>query len=470
LIFPGRLIIFGGVSPLNLVIPKPGFKAEPQAGLYPPRHDMFPENNEAHSTSTVLDFKHPLHVPPARRWLVQAALGQDRSNTRPSSLQVVEDLLYQRAPQYPPNAAPTPSRRPWGKVAAPSFALVWDDEVQTLPPLTWDVEQLVPHGGLVVVYGEPGSGKTFLALNLAFAIATGSPWLGHSVRQGPVVYVYAEGAQGLFDRVKGLRAEYGLHDRAGIAFLPQPIQLLDSPKSVIPFADAIEAQGVAPAVIVIDTLSRNTAGGKENSQEDMSQAVSACDYLRTRFGSTVILPHHSRRGDDELRGSSVLAGAVDTSILVKRQGDRMTLKCTKQRNASEFVPLSLNFTEKRGTRILTAATAQERMPASAPALLHQLQLSDTGQGCTNTAWCEATIVSEGISRRTFQTSRKWLVENGYVQQIGDARGYALTEKGRQEVQVQPSAKRVHGTKQYECNTPGGSTKTPECTTATLLLG
>jgi hypothetical protein len=428
---------------LNLVIPKPGFKAEPQAGLYPPRHDMFPENNEAHSTSTVLEFKRQFPMPPARpsRWLVAAAArrrtgyGNFRSNN-----DTAKELLHLAPPISPP-AAGVWSPPPTVLLAAPaSFPFIWDDQVQTLPPLTWDVEPLVPHGGLVVVYGEPGVGKTFLVLNLAFAVATGSPWLGHSVRQGPVAYVYAEGAQGLFERVKGLRAEYNLQDRAGIAFLPQPIQLLDSLKSVTPFADAIEAQGVAPAVIVIDTLSRNTPGGKENSQEDMSQAVSACDYLRKRFDSTVILLHHSRKGDKELRGSSVLAGAVDTTILVERQGDnRMTLKCTKQRNASEFAPLGLNFTEKRGTRILTAsgATPQEKMPASALAVLHQLQLSDTGQGCTSTAWCEAAMTGANISERTFQNGRKWLVENGYVERIGGGRRYALTEKGREEVQVQP---------------------------------
>jgi len=116
----------------------------------------------------------------------------------------------------------------------------------------------------------------------------------------------------------------------------------------------------------------------------------------------------------------------------------MTVECMKQRNGSQFEPLSLNFIESRGTRLLTlagGAAGQEKMPASALAVLHQLQLSDSGLGCTNKVWWEAVKAAVGIGRRTFLTCLKWLVQNGYVHQPAKRR-YALTEQGREKVQVQ----------------------------------
>lgn len=79
------------------------------------------------------------------------------------------------------------------------------------------------------------------------------------------------------------------------------------------FAEALaRVVGQSPVLIVIDTLGRNAPGSDENSQRDMSKVVAACDYLMERFDCAVLLLHHTRRGDPEIRGSSVLTGAVDT--------------------------------------------------------------------------------------------------------------------------------------------------------------
>jgi RecA-family ATPase len=58
----------------------------------------------------------------------------------------------------------------------------------------------VPAGGVAVLYGSPGIGKLFLALDWANHIAVGREGLGRRVKRGDVFYVYAEGAGGLRSR------------------------------------------------------------------------------------------------------------------------------------------------------------------------------------------------------------------------------------------------------------------------------
>ena len=107
-----------------------------------------------------------------------------------------------------------------------------------------------------------------------------------------------------------------------------------------------------PSLIVLDTLNRNFGGGQENSDQDMTQFVGGCDDLRRRFpGSSVLVVHHSgkvlSRGD---RGSTVMRGAVDTRMQLKRTEMREGLKTSAllltveaQRNAAEIDPLKLKL-------------------------------------------------------------------------------------------------------------------------------
>lgn len=67
------------------------------------------------------------------------------------------------------------------------------------------VEGLVPRGGITWLYGPSMSFKSFAAMSLAAAVAAGKPWLGREVSEAAVVYVGAEGGDGL--RVRRAAAE-----------------------------------------------------------------------------------------------------------------------------------------------------------------------------------------------------------------------------------------------------------------------
>src|SRR5580704_10982572 len=88
------------------------------------------------------------------------------------------------------------------------------------------VEGMIPERSLAVIYGQPASGKSFLALDLAYSVATGIPWLGRKVQHGPAVYIAGEGIGGLPKRIAAWKDAHGAQGGAEVHFLPEVVRLL----------------------------------------------------------------------------------------------------------------------------------------------------------------------------------------------------------------------------------------------------
>src|SRR4051812_42527240 len=101
------------------------------------------------------------------------------------------------------------------------------EELEAAEGGSWLVDGLLPGSGLAVLFGEPGTGKTFLALDWALTVATGANWFGHQVIRKPVVYIAGEGAAGISVRVEAWRASRGSNDMTGIKWLPESVDLRD---------------------------------------------------------------------------------------------------------------------------------------------------------------------------------------------------------------------------------------------------
>lgn len=187
------------------------------------------------------------------------------------------------------------------------------DQLLALPPLQWRVAGLIPTTGVGVIYGPPGEGKTFVALDLAFSIAVGGDFAGMKTQRGASLYFVCEGIRGLRDRVDGYTSARGCFD-APVGFQPAPINLFTSgPREIIECARAWQEK-VAPPVglVVIDTLSRAAGGMDENSGRDMGQVIQGADAIWRELNCFVLLVHHS--GKDRRRGSrghNSLLGALD---------------------------------------------------------------------------------------------------------------------------------------------------------------
>ncbi len=128
-------------------------------------------------------------------------------------------------------------------------------EVLDLPPIEWLIDGVIPSGGQVVLFGPSGEGKSFVALDMAFSVATGRPWHGHAVKRHPVIYVVAEGGHGTGQRLVAWMREHDVEQEDGIFFVINAVQLTKE-ESITDLLQQIVAVNTRPALIVIDTLAR----------------------------------------------------------------------------------------------------------------------------------------------------------------------------------------------------------------------
>lgn len=180
------------------------------------------------------------------------------------------------------------------------------------------VKNLIPRDGLIVVWGPPKCGKSFLVSDIALHVSLGWDYRGRRVEPGTVVYITCEGQSGFPARIEAFRSHRldGNVAEPPFYLLPTRLDLVGDIGALI--AD-IEAQlgGIGPILIVIDTLNRSLAGS-ESKDEDMSAYVQACDRIRLRFNCAVLVIHHCGTNEQRPRGHTSLTGAADAQIAVKR--------------------------------------------------------------------------------------------------------------------------------------------------------
>ena len=228
------------------------------------------------------------------------------------------------------------------EAAKERFRLLSPEEVEALPDLDWLIDGVLPKPSFAVLYGEPGCGKTFVALSMALQIANGQPWLERGVRQGRVLYLAAEGVLGLKLRIAAHRERFGVTaDKT--RFLAETMNVTDVKDSEALVA-RLKEQEFMPDLIVIDTFARVTVGMDENSAQDMGRVVDQIEYLRNVTGATILMVHHSAKNSPTERGSGALRGAVDVMIRcaqAEEGGERdIELICAKMKDAEPFQPIA----------------------------------------------------------------------------------------------------------------------------------
>lgn len=212
------------------------------------------------------------------------------------------------------------------------------------------VEDVLTAGGLSVVYGESNSGKTTIMLDLAFRMTGGQSWLGKRVPTGAVLYIAAEGPNSVVLRKVAFCEDGGKVYAFGL--ISTSLALLDGHADVEDLLDLIRAKqtelltGRLIELIIVDTVACSMPGADENSSEDMSRLIAACNRIRQETGAHVMLIHHAGKDASRgARGHSSLRGAVDTEIEVTDDGGGVhSLLITKQRDlGSKGLKLSCRF-------------------------------------------------------------------------------------------------------------------------------
>ncbi len=231
---------------------------------------------------------------------------------------------------------------------APSnpFKIMGVREILTAPPpLEWLLEGYILRGSQCQVIGDSTIGKTFFTVALGLSIATGSDFMDRSVKEGPVVYINAEGHTGMKWRIKAWEQEFGSIANAPFYLSKQAADFLndDNIKDVTKALDAIanEHDGKIEAVIV-DTLHRNMQGD-ENSSQDFGLFMDALQRLCQRYDAAGIVNHHpGHNAKDRGRGSSSQRASLDTELLLIKQNNQTVLKHIKLKDGGPLQP-SIGF-------------------------------------------------------------------------------------------------------------------------------
>lgn len=202
----------------------------------------------------------------------------------------------------------------------------------TFPPIKWIVPSILPEGATILA-GRPKLGKSWLALDVALAVARGSYCLGDRLcPPGDVLYLALEDNQRrLRSRIERITAT-GVEDR-----WPARLDLATE----WPRCDSGGVEGIRkwatskpdPRLVVIDVLAmfKPMRGSQETGYEHDYGAVKAVQELAGELGIGVLIIHHVRKGVGEtdpfekVSGTLGLTGAADTALILDRDGNGCSL-------------------------------------------------------------------------------------------------------------------------------------------------
>jgi putative DNA primase/helicase len=205
------------------------------------------------------------------------------------------------------------------------------------------IQRFLPRDGVGMLWGDPGSFKSFLAIDWALRIVTGTQWNSCKVSKGSVWYLAGEGLSGIRTRVDAwLKHNQRPSTEVGDRFLMTSSAVVfnefDGGRSeeVEQLAELIQS-GKGPQMIVVDTVARSMSGD-ENTAKDTGGFIRAVDYLIDLARSQghplcVLLVHHAKKTGEEYRGSSAFRGAMDFEYrMVKKGNAHCELSCTKMKD------------------------------------------------------------------------------------------------------------------------------------------
>ena len=296
-------------------------------------------------------------------------------------------------------------------------------DLLNLPDPTWLIEGVLPEGDYSVIWGPSGQGKSFVALDWAVAIALGISWQGrHKTKQGPVIYIAAEGGRGMKKRARALAKKHGVTDIRGLYFLIEPLYVQE-PGIVEAFLEELEKQGMWPSLIIIDTLSRSFGGGEENSSADMGHFIEAITYIAKERLVTLLIVHHSNATGEKDRGHSSLKGGA--SAMFKCTGvktdkgvlEGVVLKNHKQKDEVDADEMYLRSSPFEGSLVLDWEPMPEKQKKSSSKSVHVMSkvdmLTTLGNSEEGYTWKEWILASK-VPKHLFNTRIKQLLEHSEI--------------------------------------------------------
>ena len=240
-------------------------------------------------------------------------------------------------------------------------AFTLKDAYQERPPARYAVGKLFELPSVNIVYGAPGSMKSFFLADLAACIAGGRNWLtplpGEAgaaipVSQGPVLWLdFDNGQRRTHERFSAVGHGLNLPEDAPLYYFSMPSPWLDADNKahIGELAELIKSYGAL--LVVVDNLGAITPTVDENSAE-MIGVFGHLRWLAEYTGAGIVVIHHQRKSNgfnsrkgETMRGHSGIEAALDLALLVERgeEGrENLLITATKTRGI-EVQPFGATF-------------------------------------------------------------------------------------------------------------------------------
>jgi hypothetical protein len=232
----------------------------------------------------------------------------------------------------------------WGARHAEPIMYLDGVELLAEEPPGYLVPDMIYRDSLAVLFGGPGSGKSFLALDIALSLVTGQPWrqgyetvklTGRDGGPGKVHYVMAEGKRSNQKRTpvwlyrRGVSAEDWEACRGRFTAVPTVLQLTEP--GIRQYLKRVRRD--KPDLIILDTRNPMFVG-KESSGEDYGAMIRVLHMIREAAGgaAVLLLDHTGVHDQTRVRGSNAQLGGIDTEIKMEDRDGLRVVTMTRDKD------------------------------------------------------------------------------------------------------------------------------------------
>ena len=298
-------------------------------------------------------------------------------------------------------------------------------------PVEWLIQDVLPRRGFSALFGPPGSFKSFVALDIAHSVATGTAWMGKEVSvPGAVLYICGEGHGGVGARIRACRLHHKTAPGAKVYVIRHQLNLRSSKEDIqqlhLAISNLVQREEIRFELVQVDTLARAFGGGNENDSSDMGAFIASLSKIQRLLDCALQIVHHVGKDITKgLRGHSSLLGALDTELELQRLDAALqdnqyagsgNITITKQKDGSDgakygFRMVKVNLDNGRLGFDNTQSLAVEA--ADIVVNTQQVGLNRTGQGKHQgkamSAFVESLRETDRIQTTKFGSKRVALV-------------------------------------------------------------
>ncbi len=318
-------------------------------------------------------------------------------------------------------------------------------ELRELPPKPMLVDKFLGVGDSAMIVGIRKGGKTAVVFDLVCAMLRGGTFAGKFEVKRPltVAYFTTEGTGALGERMRCANVGHGVDDYTldeHWIYVPELPQCFDESSEfhVLKVVQEFKEAGIRPDVMIHDTFAKSIQGAEENSNSDMSRALSTLQKARVELGCATILLHHINKSGT-LRGASAIDGDLDVLLQVEHEeetGDRrLSYGFAKDLGPFDAIPFELDVMDSDVSGSIRVNWTPGRRNAGMTAIERVLQVM---QQAPDDLWAIGQLAGLLTDLKTpaIQTALSRESDKGDTARISIIKRedkplrYRLTQKGR----------------------------------------